>query len=210
MRANPGRAQVGLEHSPSTRAYSIILALVTAACLVAACSSDRSVSSGSTATTPAWAAALGPEVTIRPPGSNPSGGTSSPGGAVKAELAAFTSGHLSSMCSYIEPSVQSKCSSAVAGVPAAGVSYEHFALGFIAIRGTQALVGTLGTDCEPNMSPRCVTNSDPASIFSSYKTFDSLYSEAVASEAAPQHAYALIPCVKVASHWYVFLLDSSF
>jgi hypothetical protein len=106
--------------------------------------------------------------------------------------------------------VQSKCSSAVAGLTASGVSYTNFALGFIAIKGTQALVGTRGTDCEPNVTPRCVTNSDPAAIFASSKSFDDLYSESVASQASPGHAYALIPCVQVASRWYVFLPASSF
>jgi hypothetical protein len=197
-------------HARLRRAPAVALALLGVFWLVAACGSSKSNSSKSATTTPSWAAALGAGVTVTPPSSNPPADTSSPGGVVKAELAAFTSGRLAAMCNYLEPAVQARCSSAVAGQTDTGALYTNFALGYIASKGTQALVGTLGTDCEPNASPTCVTNSDPAAVFSSDKTFDLLYSEAVASQSSSGHAYALIPCVKVGSNWYVYLPANGF
>jgi hypothetical protein len=114
------------------------------------------------------------------------------------------------MCQYFEPSVQSKCSTDTAGKTAPASSYRNFSLGYIAVKGTKALVATLGTDCEAGTSPQCVTNSDPASIFSSAKSFDTLWTESVAAAISPVHAYSLIPCVQTDSHWYLYLPPSTF
>lgn len=129
---------------------------------------------------------------------------------VRAEFAAYQSSHLSVMCTYIEPSAQSKCARAVAGVSSSGATYRNFSLGYIAVKGTRSLVGTLGTDCEPQASPTCVTNSDPAAGFSSAESFDTLYNQALASAASPAHEYALITCVEVGGRWYVYLPPGSF
>jgi hypothetical protein len=129
---------------------------------------------------------------------------------VTAELAAFTAGRLSETCVYVEPSVQSKCASAVAGQSTGGATFTSFSLGYIAVKGQQALVGFLGTDCEPQAQPTCITNSDPAAKFTSGKDFDALYAAEVAGGASPVHAYDLIPCVQVGSKWYIYFPPGTF
>ena len=176
--------------------------------LAASCNSAGKAAS-SPPTTPGWAAGLGTGVSLISPGSNPTPGGSTPGGVVKAQLTAFLSGHLSAMCPYYQPAIQSKCSTALGTRSVSGITYKNFALGYIAIKGNQALVATLGTDCEPGVQPTCVTNGDPAAGFTSGQSFDTLYTTAIASEASPVHAYSLLTCVKVGSHWYVYLPPST-
>jgi hypothetical protein len=77
-------------------------------------------------------------------------------------------------------------------------------LGYVAVKGAQALVATVGTECESNARPRCASNHDPATFFSSRRTFAALYRTALASERSPTHKYALIPCVEIGSQWYVY------
>jgi hypothetical protein len=158
---------------------------------------------------PAWAASLGRGVTIIKPGSQPAPGTTSPGGVVKAQFAAVDGGRLAQGCVYFQPAIQMKCSAATAGLPPLSVQ-DQLSLGYIAIKGTQALVSTVGTDCQSDARPKCITNRNPATFLSSRHTFNALYTSAIASEASPIHKYSLITCVKVGSRWYVFQPPSAF
>ncbi len=67
------------------------------------------------------------------------------GGLVEALVADSEAGNLTSECGLLQPSAQSACNQAATGAAPPGVSYQNFGLGYIAIGGTQALVGTVGT-----------------------------------------------------------------
>ena len=158
---------------------------------------------------PAWAAALGRGVTITNPGTQPAPGTTSPGGVVEAQFAAVDGGKVAEGCAYFQPAVQAKCSAATANVPPLSIQ-DQLSLGYIAVKGTHALVSTVGTDCQSEARPKCITNRNPATFFSSRHPFDALYKSALASEASPVHKYSLITCVKVGSQWYVYGAPSTF
>jgi hypothetical protein len=158
---------------------------------------------------PAWEASLGRGVTIARPGTHPVAGTTSPGGVVEAEFAAVDGGHFAQGCAYFEPAVQMKCSTASADAPPASIQ-DQLSLGFIAVKGKQALVATVGTDCQSDAQPKCITNRNPATFLSSRHSFSALYASALASEASPIHKYSLITCVKVGSQWYVYEPPSAF
>jgi hypothetical protein len=148
-------------------------------------------------------------VIITRPGIQPAPGTTSPGGVVEAEFATIDGGHLAQSCAYLQPTVQMKCSAAAANVPPFSIQ-DHLSLGYIAVKGTQALVAVVGTDCQSDARPKCITNRNPATFFSSRHTFRALYTSAVASEASPVHKYSLITCVKVGSQWYEYQPPSLF
>jgi hypothetical protein len=80
---------------------------------------------------------------------------------------------------------------------------KNLAIGYTAIRGNQALVGATGTFCA---SGKCSTNTDPAALFSSGKTFSALWSSADNQDAS---VYSLAACVKVDGKWYVYQPASS-
>lgn len=152
----------------------------------------------------AWASSLGRGVTITQPGTTPAPGTTSPGGVVEAQFAAQDGGHLAQACAYFQPAVQKKCSTVSANLPPSSIQ-DTLSLGYIAVEGSHALVATVGTDCQSEARPKCITNRNPATFFSSGRTFNALYTSAVASEASPLHKYSLIPCVKVGSQWYAYI-----
>jgi hypothetical protein len=111
------------------------------------------------------------------------------------------------LCGYFQPSAQAACQAAVAQAPTdSGGSMQHFALGYVAIDGNEALVGSTGTSCSSDATTSCTTNDDPAAIFSDAKPFSALWTEAVADELSTTatNSYALIPCVEVGNKWYLY------
>jgi hypothetical protein len=76
-------------------------------------------------------------------------------------------------------------------------------LGYVAIDGTQALVGTTGEYCSPGSSPECFTNNDPSALFDSGKSFSALWTTAVAAaNSSSGNAYQLDPCLEIGGKWY--------
>jgi hypothetical protein len=180
---------------------------------ISAASASNAGPSGSTATTsanPSWAAGLGPGVTVVAPTSAPAG-NGSPQAVVTGATAAEDSGNYTSVCAYYEPSLQSECNSQVSAESSASPSalasqigtIKNLAVGYTAIRGDQALVGGTGTFCA---SGKCSTNSDPAALFSSGKTFSALWSSA---NTQNQGVYSLAACIKVGGKWYLYQPASS-
>ncbi len=160
---------------------------------------------------PSWAAGLGRGVKVVAP-ALVNGGHDSPAAAVQGEVDALIAGGLPAACAYLEPAVQAACSSAVASAPSgSAATFQDFAIGYVAIDGSQALVGTTGTDCDPNQTPSCATNKDPAAIFSTGLPFATLYSQAIAANSSNStgNSYSLLPCVRVGSEWYLFQPDNS-
>jgi hypothetical protein len=203
------------------RAGAVVLACGTAALVAltgcSSSSSSSSVAGGSTTSAapspsnsePAWAAALGPGVTVVAPGTA-APGNDSPGAVMTGFTDAMTSKKFSKLCSYALPSSKSQCqavASEVAGnksVAAQMPFAKNPGLGYVVIDGTKALVGTTGTYCAPGQSPKCFTNNDPAAIFSSGKSFASLWKTAVAEANASNSAntYTLAPALKIGGKWY--------
>jgi hypothetical protein len=157
--------------------------------------------------TPSWAAGLGSGVTVYGPGSAAPGNGSPEAvvtGVVKAELA----GDYTATCAYFAPSFQSECKLGMAAEASASPSamassigtVTNFAVGYVVVHGDQALVGTTGKFCA---SGSCYTNTNPAALLSSGKSFSALWSEAVGSESSSS-AYALAPVSKIGGKWYIY------
>jgi hypothetical protein len=93
----------------------------------------------------------------------------------------------------------------MAQLPAsAAPTVKNFVLGYVAVDGTEALVGSTGTFCTPNQTPTCVSNDDPAAIFSEAKPFSDLWTESVAAGESTTNSYSLIPCIEVDGAWYIY------
>lgn len=158
-----------------------------------ACSSSSSA--------PSWAAALGSGVTVAAPAQT-GPGNGSPAAAVEGLIAAVQAKRYTAGCAYVEPSAQASCRSAEAGVPASGApSVKNPAIGYVVIHGNQALAGTTGTFCVPDQTPKCYTNTDPAAIFSTGKSFAALWTQTNTSSSG--NVYMLVPCIKTAGKWYL-------
>jgi hypothetical protein len=207
------------------RAGAAMLACGTAALLaLTGCSSGSSSSSaagGATGATgaaasaaaspsssaPSWASALGSGVTVVAPGTA-APGNDSPGAAITGFIDALDAKKYSAVCPYALPSVQSQCRTALGSVsPSVLAPHMPFAknagLGYVAIDGTEALVGTTGEYCAPGQTPECFTNNDPAAIFNSGKSFSALWKAAVAAtNSNSTNVYALFPCQEVGGKWY--------
>jgi hypothetical protein len=155
---------------------------------------------------PAWASALGTGVTVIPP-APAAPGNSSPAAVVQGIVTANVTNQLSSICAYVEPSFEAQCSQDAASALASQVaSVKNFAIGYVVIDGTQALVGTTGTSCAANMTPECETNTNPAAIFDTGQSFQTLWTEAnanVSSNSSPAAAYTLYPCTEINGQWYL-------
>jgi len=151
--------------------------------------------------TPAWQAALGTGVVVYPPQTELPG-RAEPGEAIEGDLTEIKAKDPVGECAYIDPRM-STCKSRASQVPASEMPYfTKAALGYVAVDGAEALVGTTGTFCGPVATHTCFTNKDPAAIFSAGdKTFGQLWTETVNRSG---NAYALTPAVFVNGGWYVY------
>jgi hypothetical protein len=129
-------------------------------------------------------------------------GHGSPGAAVAGEIAALDAKNFAGACEYLDPTAVAQCKSETSQVAAKELPYaKNAAIGYVAIDGNKALVGTTGKYCSPADSPECFTNTDPAAIFSSGKSFSQQWSAANAS--SPSNAYSLAPCIEINGKWYI-------
>ena len=196
---------------------SLLLAAcgVASALALAGCSMG---SSGSTGTAPAspsygagssggalpsWAPALGSGVTVSA-AAQAGPGNGSPAAAVQGEISALAAKDFKALCAYQEPSVQAKCDSQASQAASLKDQLPYIVnpgLGYVVTDGTKALVGTTGKFCVPGQSPECVTNTDPAAVLSSGKSFASLWAAAVAAGSA---TYSPTPVVEIGGKWYIY------
>jgi hypothetical protein len=204
-----------------------ILACGTALLAITGCSSHSSGPSaaggatGATATAatspstsaPSWASTLGSGVTVVAP-ETAAPGHDSPGAVVTGFFDALNAKKYVALCSYLIPGTQSGCRTLYgAETPGSLAKIMPFAknvrLGYIAIDGMKALIGTTGEFCSPLESPECSTNNSPAAILNSGKSFSALWTTAAAeaSNSSGPAAYMLFPCQEVGGKWY--LADSS-
>ena len=164
---------------------------------------DGTTSSGSTSWQgTGWKTSIGIGVSISPP-APASPGHRSPGAAVQGLADAVNSGHLSAACPFFPPRSQSQCMQATSTSNATDGDYKNFALGYVVIDGTRALVGSTGTFCQPGDTPECVTNTNPAALLDSGQGFTVMWTETLASANTGGNAYTLVPCIKIGTRWYV-------
>ena len=194
-------------------ACGVIVALVAAGCGSSSTSGNSAATGGPGAsaapspspsnTQPAWVKSLGPGVTVTS-SSSATAGDGSPAGVLLTVVKDVQSGHFAGMCPILEPSQQAACKSQLRSVPVAEIkaylpAYKNLATTYTAIDGDKALVGSTGSLCDPGATPKCTTNTDPAAIFDSGKSFATLWTETVNSK---NNSYALSPLVKVNGVWY--------
>ena len=158
---------------------------------------------------PGWAKALGSGVAVVPP-KHTAAGHSSPGAALQGFVTALDGRQLKLWCSYYEPSFQATCRANSARFVAAELpQFKNFALGYVAIDGNQALVGSTGTDCIADGKPKCSSNHDPAAIFSAGRTFKALWAQTVAAYNNSANIYSLDLCIKIRGSWYNYVPPSN-
>ena len=209
MFANVKRAHAGVG--------SMLLACSAASLLaVTGCSSASSSSSANSSeasatasaptaaapssTAPPWTAALGTGMTVVPPGTA-APGHGSPGAVVAGVLLAIKDKSGSAYCGYSEPSVQAQCNSEFAQITASQFPTEkNGAPGYIVIDGSKAVAGLTGTECVSGQTG-CVTNTNPAALFTTLHTFDALWKNAI---TPTQTTYSLNPLVEVNGNWYFY------
>jgi hypothetical protein len=180
---------------------------VTLALAVAGCGSGGpGTSSAGRSTLPSWAAGLGPGVTLESPTANPAAGT--PEATVKAYVAALTSGtNPADACAFIIPASQPSCESSIGKAAQQGqsitYSYKTFGLGYTAIDGSQALVGTTYTQfCVQDASRTCAQDiTDPEAVFRSGQSFATLWTQV--QRAGASGSFSPVPCVVINGKWYI-------
>jgi hypothetical protein len=191
---------------------------VFAALAVAGCGTGGSASSGASSgaagssTLPSWAAALGTGVTLQGPTNSPA--ANSPQATVKAYVAALTSGaNPANACAYLIPASQSSCQSAISKAAQEGegitYSYRSFALGYTAIDGTQALVGSTYTQfCVVTGAKSCAPNiTDPKTVFQTGVSFATLWTQT--QQGTGGSSFSPVPCIVLNGKWYVDAPSSS-
>jgi hypothetical protein len=159
---------------------------------------------------PAWAAALGPGVTVTAP-STVTPGNDSPAAVAAGIVNMTATKNVLALCRYFIPKYQAECESYYSSPKnqqevLQGVgTYENFHIGYAAVDGTEGLAGITGTYCQRDETPECVTNTDPAAILSSGRTFAAVWKSQVAeanSTDTSSNRYDLLPCVEIGGKWY--------
>jgi hypothetical protein len=146
---------------------------------------------------PSWAAALGTGITVIPPGTA-TPGNGSPDAVLAGVLQAFKDKSAAEYCGYAQPSAQAQCKSAFSSM-SAFPSAKNLGPGYIVVDGTKAVVGMTGTVCAAAQAS-CVTNNDPAAVFTTLHTFSALWKNAVTPSGAK---YSLNPLAKINGTWYL-------
>jgi hypothetical protein len=55
-------------------------------------------------------------------------------------------------------------------------------------------------------APKCFTNNDPAAIFSTKKSFGTLWTQA--NQSNSENVYSLATCIEISGHWYLYTPSS--
>ena len=225
MRAT--RARATRARATGARAMRVRAAMLacgaTALFALAGCSSGGSSSSATgiatgasadavpSSSTPSWASALGPGVTLVAP-ETVAPGNGSPGAVMTGFIAALNAKKYTAVCSYVPPDSQSQCRSLLGSTSMSLLAgkmpfAKHAGLGYVAIDGTEALIGTTGEYCAPGDSPECYTNNSPTAILNSGKSFSALWKTTVAEtdNSNSPNVYTLAPCLEVGGKWYADL-----
>lgn len=126
-----------------------------------------------------------------------------------AETSALKAGKFADICSFDEPSDQSFCKHAMKQASASETKSEmpaikNFTVTYTAVDGAKALVGATGTICDHDGKSNCTTNTDPAALFDSGKSFAALWKQATTASNSNNSAYGLNQLVKINGAWYEY------
>jgi hypothetical protein len=196
-------------------ACGVVIALAATGCSAGSSGSSATVVKGTgpaalptaaaspTAAAPAWATTLGPGVTVTD-SSAARAGDNSPAGVFLRAIKAARAGSASQMCATYEPSFQATCRSetmsmSVADFKSGMPTVNDRVPSYTAVFGGLALLGATGTVC---VAGSCLTNSDPAAIFDSGRSFRSLWLVPTNGSSSNQAAYALARFIEVNGTWY--------
>jgi hypothetical protein len=189
--------------------------LAVTGCSSGSASSSASSTSGSTGTSaaastsasakpssaaPSWATALGPAVAVIPPGTAVPG-HGSPSAALAGLLMGAKDKSASEFCAYWEPSGQAQCKSQLSQLSASQFpTFKNAAPGYIAIDGDKAVAGVTGTTCAVGQT-QCITNDDPAAIFTTMHTFSALWKSSLTTSSTE---YSLTAFTRINGNWYLY------
>jgi hypothetical protein len=193
------------------RAGAAVLACGAAAVALAACSSGGPVSATS-GSAPSWAPVLGSDVMVTSPGTAPAG-NDSPGSVMTDVANGLNQKNISDLCKALPPSQSPKCQSEYKSLSKSQLNsglgtISNFMIGYIVVKGTQAIAGDTGKECNPG-TKKCFTNSDPAAIFSSNKgNFAALW-KTVTTATNGTTDYTLTPLTQVNGKWYLYTTPTS-
>lgn len=159
-------------------------------------------STPSASTAPSWAAKLGSAATVVPPGTV-APGHSSPGAVLAGLFLGIKDKSAATYCGYAEPSFAVQCKSQLAKTPASQFPTVKDVLpGYAVIDGSKAVVGNTGTLCATAQKD-CVTNDDPASVFTTLHSFSALWKNATTPSGTK---YSLEPLTKIDGKWYIYTI----
>jgi hypothetical protein len=149
-----------------------------------------------------WLPALGYGVDVTAPSAvHPS--TATPGDAEAGFYDAFYAGRLTEACGYLVPGQRVRCATTLGKSLAAAGSLRDPAVGFVVVKGDQAIVTMTGLTCGGRAAPAgCLGQHDPAWIFGYHVTFDALWARIGQEGGNPLTA---TPFRRVAGHWYLDL-----
>lgn len=102
-------------------------------------------------------------------------------------------------CGYLEPTFQAQCKSELSQTPTSQFpTAKNVTPGYVVIDGDKAVAGNTGTLCATGKTG-CITNNDPAAIFSTLRTFSMLWKNTTTPSATK---YSLEPLTKINGNWY--------
>ena len=150
-----------------------------------------------------WLFALGAGVsasapqTVRP-------GTDSPADAAAGFYDAFYEQRFATACDYVAPAQQANCPVLLRKSRGSADTLQSPAIGFVVIKGNEALVTMTGLLCRT--ATGCVAQHNAHWIFGDSYTFDRLWSLTATQGGNP---LTVTPCTQVAGRWYMDLTPSA-
>jgi hypothetical protein len=150
-----------------------------------------------------WLPALGSGVNASAPQAvRP--GTDSPADAAAGFYDAFYDQRFPAACGYVAPAGRARCPVLLRESGGSADSLLSPAIGFVVVKGTQALVSMTGLLCRSGTS--CVGQHNPHWAFSSPATFGQLWALTAREGGNP---LTVTPLTQVAGRWYVDLTPSA-
>jgi len=150
-----------------------------------------------------WLFALGAGVSAGAPASVQPG-TSSPADAAAGFYDAFYAQRLTAACGYVAPAQQANCPVLLRESGGSADSLHSPAIGFVVIKGTEALVTMTGLLCHATAG--CSAQHNAHWIFGASCTFDRLWALTAREGGNP---LTVTPLTQVAGRWYVDLTPSA-
>jgi hypothetical protein len=149
-----------------------------------------------------WLFALGPGVSASAPESVQPG-TDSPADAAAGFYDAFYARRFAAACDYVAPAQQANCLALLRKSGGSADSLDSPAIGFVVVKGNEALVTMTGLLCRT--ATGCVGQHNAHWIFLTSRTFDQLWSLTASQGGNP---LTVTPVTEAAGRWYLDLRPS--